>query len=132
MFFFLLPKVDVVIAARVTDLYNCLLFRVLKVISEVCPLLSMGSPCLQTKTSHYAAVTLGSDKSTILESDLILLILKSELDVPILKCTYLQSHYYDSSEPIILLEKCVNNLSFRSDVRKRLYDDRTMIANQKH
>ena len=47
--------------------------------------------------------SLGSDYRTILKSDPILLILKSEL--------ILQSHYYDSSEPILLLENRVNDLS---------------------
>ena len=39
----------------------------------------------KTKLFHNAPVTLGSDYRTILKSDPILLILKSELDVPILK-----------------------------------------------
>ena len=37
------------------------------------------------RDGYNAPVTLGSDYRTILKSDLILLILKSELDVPILK-----------------------------------------------
>ena len=81
----------------------------------------------------------------LLKSDPILLILKSELDVPIskidkfavtllrfigadflllakcfndLSCDTvdvrcLQSHYYDLSEPILLLEKCVKKIVLR-------------------
>ena len=93
----------------------------------------------------FGPVTLGSDYRTILKSDPILLILKSELDVPILKidkfavtllrfigayffiarkCVNdlscdtvvvrcLQSHYNDSSEPILLLEKYVKKIVLR-------------------
>ena len=94
---------------------------------------------LSMSATANGPVTLGSDYRTILKSDPILLILKSELDVPIAKvdnfavtlllfigadflllekCVNdlscdtvfvrcLQLHYYDSSEPILLLEKCV-------------------------
>ena len=72
---------------------------------------------------------------TILKSDPILPILKSELDVLILKKDKFATHHYDSSEPILLLiEKCVNDLSCdgRTNIVRWLYDDLTMIASQKH
>ena len=52
-------------------------------------------------------VTLGSDNRTLLKSDPILLIFKSELDVPILKI----DKFAVTLLRFLLLEKCVNDLS---------------------
>ena len=62
--------------------------------------------------SRNAPVTLGSDYRPFLKTDPILLILKSELDVPILKIDKFAVTLLLFIETILLLEKRVNDLSY--------------------
>ena len=80
--------------------------------------------------SPNGPVTLGSDYRTILKSDPILLILKSELDVPILKI-------YKFAVTLLRLLRFIGTDFIARKmcqwiVLRWSYDDRTMIASQKH
>ena len=75
----------------------------------------------------YGPVTLGSDYRTILKSDPILLILRSVLDVPILKI----DKFAVRPSRFIGADFVARKMR-QSFILRWSYDDRTMIASQKH